>query len=73
MTDGRTIINKYFDSLLVLVGVCHCGEDVGKIGDVNQGFAGLQDKYGKLRTGTSAFVKRQYRSGNWSCYAWVTA
>jgi pyruvate/2-oxoglutarate/acetoin dehydrogenase E1 component len=25
------------------------GEDVGAIGDVNQGFAGLQDKYGKLR------------------------
>jgi 2-oxoisovalerate dehydrogenase E1 component len=25
------------------------GEDVGQIGDVNQGFAGLQQKYGKLR------------------------
>jgi 2-oxoisovalerate dehydrogenase E1 component len=25
------------------------GEDVGKIGDVNQGFAGLQQKYGELR------------------------
>src|SRR6185295_5241213 len=25
------------------------GEDLGKIGDVNQGFAGLQDKYGALR------------------------
>ena len=25
------------------------GEDVGKIGDVNQAFAGLQDKYGNLR------------------------
>ncbi|MFM2394606.1 MAG: hypothetical protein RLZZ546_2588, partial [Bacteroidota bacterium] len=25
------------------------GEDVGKIGDVNQGFAGLQDKYGNER------------------------
>jgi pyruvate/2-oxoglutarate/acetoin dehydrogenase E1 component len=25
------------------------GEDVGKIGDVNQAFAGLQDKYGELR------------------------
>jgi len=25
------------------------GEDVGKIGDVNQGFAGLQAKYGELR------------------------
>jgi pyruvate/2-oxoglutarate/acetoin dehydrogenase E1 component len=25
------------------------GEDLGFLGDVNQGFAGLQDKYGKLR------------------------
>ncbi len=25
------------------------GEDVGKIGDVNQGFAGLQEKFGELR------------------------
>jgi pyruvate/2-oxoglutarate/acetoin dehydrogenase E1 component len=25
------------------------GEDVGKIGDVNQGFAGLQAKHGELR------------------------
>ena len=25
------------------------GEDVGKLGDVNQGFAGLQEKYGALR------------------------
>ncbi|MEM9929730.1 MAG: transketolase C-terminal domain-containing protein, partial [Bacteroidota bacterium] len=25
------------------------GEDVGEIGDVNQGFAGLQEKFGKLR------------------------
>jgi len=25
------------------------GEDVGKIGDVNQGFAGLQEKFGSLR------------------------
>ena len=25
------------------------GEDVGQIGDVNQGFAGLQEKYGDLR------------------------
>jgi pyruvate/2-oxoglutarate/acetoin dehydrogenase E1 component len=25
------------------------GEDVGKIGDVNQGFSGMQEKYGELR------------------------
>jgi pyruvate/2-oxoglutarate/acetoin dehydrogenase E1 component/TPP-dependent pyruvate/acetoin dehydrogenase alpha subunit len=50
MTDGRSIINKYFDSLFESnLLVFAIGEDVGKIGDVNQGFAGLQDKYGKLR------------------------
>ncbi len=27
------------------------GEDVGKLGDVNQGFMGLQEKYGELRVG----------------------
>ncbi|MFT6202581.1 MAG: pyruvate/2-oxoglutarate/acetoin dehydrogenase E1 component/TPP-dependent pyruvate [Spirosomataceae bacterium] len=50
MADGRTIINKYFDSLFESNPLVFAiGEDVGKIGDVNQGFAGLQDKYGKLR------------------------
>ncbi|SOE22118.1 Pyruvate/2-oxoglutarate/acetoin dehydrogenase complex, dehydrogenase (E1) component [Spirosomataceae bacterium TFI 002] len=47
LVDGRTVINKYFDDLfdknpLVIA----LGEDVGEIGDVNQGFAGLQEKYG---------------------------
>ncbi len=45
--NGYQVLNAFFD---------HClendkqffafGEDVGKIGDVNQGFAGLQEKYG---------------------------
>ncbi|WP_337041504.1 alpha-ketoacid dehydrogenase subunit alpha/beta [Emticicia sp. 17c] len=48
--DGREIINTYFDQLLAHEPrVFAIGEDVGKIGDVNQGFAGLQDKYGELR------------------------
>lgn len=50
MVDGRTIINTYFDSLFASdPRVFAIGEDIGKIGDVNQGFAGLQEKYGEWR------------------------
>ncbi len=50
MVDGRIIIrdnfdyifNKYPEALIF-------GEDVGNIGDVNQGLEGLQKKYGELR------------------------
>ncbi len=50
LIDGREIINKFFDitfdnNPLVFA----VGEDVGIIGGVNQGFAGIQKKYGKLR------------------------
>lgn len=48
--NGYQIINTFFDKALAkypnMIGF---GEDVGKIGDVNQGFAGLQDKYGEER------------------------
>jgi pyruvate/2-oxoglutarate/acetoin dehydrogenase E1 component/TPP-dependent pyruvate/acetoin dehydrogenase alpha subunit len=48
--DGRTVINAYFDGLFTAnPSVIAIGEDIGKIGDVNQGFAGLQEKYGELR------------------------
>ena len=48
--DGREIINTFFDNLLKTdPRVFALGEDVGKIGDVNQGFAGLQEKHGELR------------------------
>ncbi len=48
--DGRIIIRDNFEALLskhddLLI----FGEDVGKIGDVNQGLEGLQDKFGKIR------------------------
>jgi pyruvate/2-oxoglutarate/acetoin dehydrogenase E1 component/TPP-dependent pyruvate/acetoin dehydrogenase alpha subunit len=50
LVDGREIINTFFDNLLETdPRVFALGEDVGKIGDVNQGFAGLQEKYGELR------------------------
>lgn len=48
--DGREVLNACFDANFArdprLVAF---GEDVGKIGDVNQGFAGLQAKYGENR------------------------
>ncbi len=50
MVDGRELLNACFDAnfaknpLLVAFG-----EDLGNIGDVNQGFAGLQAKYGEIR------------------------
>ena len=50
LVDGREVLNACFDSLLKNdPRIFAIGEDVGKIGDVNQSFAGLQDKYGDLR------------------------
>jgi pyruvate/2-oxoglutarate/acetoin dehydrogenase E1 component/TPP-dependent pyruvate/acetoin dehydrogenase alpha subunit len=48
--DGREIINAYFHQLFARdPRVFALGEDVGKIGDVNQGFVGIQEKFGELR------------------------
>jgi 2-oxoisovalerate dehydrogenase E1 component len=48
--DGREVLQMCFDAALSRdPRVLAFGEDVGKIGDVNQGFAGLQQKYGELR------------------------
>jgi pyruvate/2-oxoglutarate/acetoin dehydrogenase E1 component/TPP-dependent pyruvate/acetoin dehydrogenase alpha subunit len=48
--NGYEILNKYFDALFnANAKVYAFGEDVGYIGDVNQGFAGLQEKHGKDR------------------------
>ena len=50
LQNGYEIINKYFDELLTNnPKVVAFGEDVGKIGDVNQGFAGLQARHGENR------------------------
>lgn len=50
MVDGRELLNACFDANFArdpqLVAF---GEDLGAIGDVNQGFAGLQAKYGEIR------------------------
>ena len=48
--NGFEILNRYFDQLFVHnPKVIAFGEDLGKIGDVNQGFAGLQAKHGAQR------------------------
>ena len=50
MVDGYMLMQRYFDSLFDRdARVVALGEDVGLIGDVNQGFAGLQEKYGEIR------------------------
>jgi pyruvate/2-oxoglutarate/acetoin dehydrogenase E1 component/TPP-dependent pyruvate/acetoin dehydrogenase alpha subunit len=50
MVDGREILQACFDAILDRdPRFFAIGEDVGKIGDVNQAFAGLQAKYGELR------------------------
>ena len=54
LLNGYEILNKYFDELLAHnPRVLAFGEDLGQIGDVNQGFAGLQLKYGKGRVSDS--------------------
>jgi pyruvate/2-oxoglutarate/acetoin dehydrogenase E1 component/TPP-dependent pyruvate/acetoin dehydrogenase alpha subunit len=50
LLDGREILNACFDANFERdKSIVAFGEDVGAIGDVNQGFAGLQSKYGDLR------------------------
>jgi pyruvate/2-oxoglutarate/acetoin dehydrogenase E1 component/TPP-dependent pyruvate/acetoin dehydrogenase alpha subunit len=50
LIDGREVLNACFDLNFERdKSIVAFGEDVGAIGDVNQGFAGLQHKYGDLR------------------------
>jgi pyruvate/2-oxoglutarate/acetoin dehydrogenase E1 component/TPP-dependent pyruvate/acetoin dehydrogenase alpha subunit len=50
LVNGFQILNSYFDQLLEFKpNIVAFGEDVGHIGDVNQGFAGLQNKHGTER------------------------
>ena len=50
LVNGFKILNSYFDQLLEFKpNIVAFGEDVGHIGDVNQGFAGLQNKHGNER------------------------
>lgn len=48
--NGYEVLNKYFDELFSSnKKVVAFGEDLGFIGDVNQGFSGLQEKHGEQR------------------------
>jgi pyruvate/2-oxoglutarate/acetoin dehydrogenase E1 component len=48
--NGYEVLNKYFDELFATNNkVIAFGEDLGQIGDVNQGFSGLQEKHGVER------------------------
>jgi 2-oxoisovalerate dehydrogenase E1 component len=48
--DGREVLQACFREALTRdPTILAFGEDVGQIGDVNQGFAGLQQKFGELR------------------------
>jgi 2-oxoisovalerate dehydrogenase E1 component len=47
---GFEVLNAFFDAAFARdPRVIVFGEDVGQLGDVNQGLRGLQEKYGKLR------------------------
>lgn len=50
VVDGREVLRACFEAALKRdPRVFALGEDVGQIGDVNQGFAGLQKVFGELR------------------------
>jgi pyruvate/2-oxoglutarate/acetoin dehydrogenase E1 component/TPP-dependent pyruvate/acetoin dehydrogenase alpha subunit len=50
IVDGREVLQAFFNKALERdKTVLAFGEDVGKIGDVNQAFAGLQKKHGDMR------------------------
>ena len=50
LLNGFEVLNNYFDQLFESNSkVVAFGEDLGHIGDVNQGFSGLQEKYGIQR------------------------
>ncbi|MEP6699788.1 MAG: thiamine pyrophosphate-dependent enzyme, partial [Bacteroidota bacterium] len=50
LVNGFEVLNKFFDELFTAnPKVVAFGEDLGYIGDVNQGFSGLQQKHGNKR------------------------
>ncbi|MFL5542855.1 MAG: thiamine pyrophosphate-dependent enzyme [Longimicrobiaceae bacterium] len=52
VVDGYKVLNACFDAALRRdPRVIAFGEDVGRLGDVNQGFVDLQARYGHLRVG----------------------
>lgn len=50
MVNGREILRDNFDKIFSKYPlVITYGEDTGKLGDVNQGLEGMQEKYGEIR------------------------
>lgn len=50
--DGRVVLRDNFDKLFEKYpGLIAFGEDTGRLGDVNKGLEGMQEKYGKIRVG----------------------
>ncbi len=50
VVNGYQVLNHFFEQIFAdRPEIIAFGEDVGKIGDVNQGFSGLQEKYGDGR------------------------
>ena len=50
LVDGREILVSFFEKAFARDARVHTfGEDTGKIGDVNQGMAGMQEKFGEFR------------------------
>jgi pyruvate/2-oxoglutarate/acetoin dehydrogenase E1 component/TPP-dependent pyruvate/acetoin dehydrogenase alpha subunit len=48
--NGFEVLNRAFDAAFARTPTLIAfGEDVGRLGDVNQGMVGLQEKYGELR------------------------
>ena len=64
MVDGRIIIRDNFHHMFEInTRAMIFGEDVGKIGGVNQGCEGLQEKFGELRVSDTGIREANY---NWS-------
>ncbi len=56
---GFEVVNAGFDAILARdPRVIAFGEDLGKLGDVNQGFKGMQEKYGEWRV-TDTGIREQ--------------
>ncbi|NCW88000.1 MAG: hypothetical protein EBV71_03825 [Chitinophagia bacterium] len=50
LVNGFEVINRFFEAQFKAnPKLVAFGEDLGQIGDVNQGFSGLQEKFGKTR------------------------
>jgi pyruvate/2-oxoglutarate/acetoin dehydrogenase E1 component/TPP-dependent pyruvate/acetoin dehydrogenase alpha subunit len=50
LVNGFEVLNRFFDEQFAAnPKLVAFGEDLGQIGDVNQGFSGLQEKHGKER------------------------